>query len=149
MVLLVAFEADLVVEVRAARCHHERLQLRSVQAENADDIVADAVRRCRGAANHWHVRKFSLEKVELLETRPEVMAPFRNAVSFIDRDPREFPLLVDDTEVFSEVVQLAILWRYIEQTRMRVAAFQIFQDSSLDGVWRRAIDGRHVDACSA
>jgi len=96
------------VQVRAARRHPERVQLGRVQSKCFDNVVADA--SCGGSSetDYGNVWKFGFEKGKLLERGPEVVAPFADAVSFIDGYASEFALAMNDSEDPAKVVALAV-----------------------------------------
>jgi hypothetical protein len=75
------------------------------------------------------------------------MAPFRDTMRFIDCNPSKLLLLVDGTEMFSEMVQLAELRSHVEKTCTRVAASKIVEDGNLQSLGRGTVDCCNIDAC--
>jgi len=50
------------------------------------------------------------------------MAPFGDAMGFVDSDTREFTLAVDGGEVFAERFGQGVLWSDVEKASQRVAS---------------------------
>ena len=64
------------MQIRSTGGHGERLELRTVQAKDVDDIVSNAAGRSGGTADHGNVGKLLFEEVELLEAWAKIMTPF-------------------------------------------------------------------------
>ncbi len=99
---VVGGEADLVVQVAAGGSHGEGLKRALVEAEGGDDVVSDAPRGGRGQAHNGDVGDLAPEPDQFLVGGAEVVAPFGDAVGFVDGYAGELALRVDGLDVAAE-----------------------------------------------
>ena len=57
------------------------------------------------------------------------MAPFRNAMCFVNGDAGELALIVNGSKKFAKVLCCAELWCDVDQARVWVATFQVGFDT--------------------
>jgi len=94
----------------------------AVEAESFDDVFPYCRRGCCGKADHRDRRVSGTEVGEVSISGTEVMAPFGDAMGFVDSDTREFTLAVDGGEVFAERFGQGVLWSDVEKASQRVAS---------------------------
>jgi hypothetical protein len=94
------------VEVGPAGGHAEHSELGDVQGECLDDVGTDALCGGGGEAYDGDIWEFFLEEGQLLERRPEIVAPFADTMGFIDCNTGKLFLGVDDPEDLAEVIAL-------------------------------------------
>ena len=61
------------------------------QFQIADDIRPHTLRRRRGQRHQWDLRHLLPQRIELAVLRPEVVAPFADAVRLVDGDEAHVP----------------------------------------------------------
>jgi hypothetical protein len=148
---LVAGEADLEVQVRAVGGHGEVAQAvrGAVEAQSRQNVGADLRVGGGGEAHDGNIREGVAEPSEALEVLAEIVAPFRDAVGFVDHDAGEFFLLVDEAQAVAEAVEGAELRGDIQEAGARVAGGQVAVDvvTLLHG--SVAVEGAGVDVGSA
>jgi hypothetical protein len=125
---VVGGEADLVVQVAAGGSHGEGLKRALVEAEGGDDVVSDAPRGGRGQAHNGDLGDLAPEPDQFLVGGAEVVAPFGDAVGFVDGDAGELALRVDGLDVAAEGFGQAELGGDVEETGERVAAAEVVED---------------------
>ena len=141
---------DLIADLGRLRGSDER-----VQAEALDDVGTDLGCCSGGQGDDGDGREDErlLEPAELFVCGAKVVAPFADAMGFVDRDADQLALLMDCFESLAEVSLGAELWCDVEQSRVRVAAEKIRNDvaaiyggrSGVDGLCGYANGSRGVD----
>ena len=83
---------------------------------------------------------------ELLIRGPKIMAPLADTMSLVDGDAGKFTMRVHGGEVLAEGVRETHLRRDVEETVMRVAAFEVIYYGRFDAVRGLRIEGCHLKA---
>lgn len=115
-IVLVREEADFVVQVGAGGGGGEDLEAGGVEAEAGDDVVADGEGGGCGEADEGHGGEGGAEVGEMGVGGAEVVAPFGDAVGFVDGDAGELALRVDGHEVLAECLCEGVFRGDVEQT---------------------------------
>jgi hypothetical protein len=79
------------------------------------------------------------EPAQLFVGRAKIVAPFADAVGFINGNTSELTLLVDGLEKFAEVGRGTEFRGYVEKARVRVAALEVGFDAFAVLCWRVGI----------
>ena len=85
-IVLIGGKANFVVEVGAGSACYECFHSGGAKAEGGNDVVADARGGGRGEADYWDGREGRSEMREVRVGGPEVVAPFGDAVGFVNGD---------------------------------------------------------------
>ena len=80
------------------------------------------------------------------ERGAEIVAPFRDAVGFVDGDAGELMLLVHCPERVAEGFGQGVFWRDVEEARAWVSAFQVREDGIFGSARGSAVEGCDGDA---
>ena len=127
-VVFVRGKADFVVEVWAGGGCDEDFQSSGVQAESADDVDADGGCGSCGEADYGDGRIGGAEVREMRVGGAEVVAPFGDAMRFVDGDAGELALGVDGIEVPSEGGGKGEFGGYVEKAGKGMAAAEVIQN---------------------
>ena len=93
-----------------------------IEAESFDDVFPYCRRGCCGKADHRDRRVSGTEVGEVSISGTEVMAPFGDAMGFVNGDARKFTLAVDGREVFTEGFGQGVLWGDVEEASQRMTS---------------------------
>lgn len=73
------------------------------------------------------------------------MAPFADAVGFVNGNTGKFALGVNNAEDPAETVALAEFWRYVQEAGQRVAALEVVEYSGTVFLGGCTVDGFDAD----
>jgi len=100
----------------------EGLEGSGVEAESFDDVFPYCRGGCRGKADQRDRRVSSTKVGKVSVSGAEVMAPFGDAMGFVNGDARKFTLAVDGREVFTEGFGQGVLWGDVEEASQRMTS---------------------------
>lgn len=121
------------MEIRARGGCCEDFKVGRVEGEGGDDIAADGGGGGGGQADDGDGGEGLPEVGEVQIRGAEVVAPFADAVGFVDGDAREFALRVDGCEVPTEGLGEAELGGDVEEAGEGMAAAEVVKDAGTFG----------------
>lgn len=100
----------------------EGLEGSGVEAESLNDVFPYCRGGCCGKADHRDRRVSGTKVGKVGVSGAEVMAPFGDAMGFVDGDTRKLTLAMDGREVFAEGFGQGVLWGDVEEASQRMAS---------------------------